>query len=104
MDTPCLAGPLPSDEVEQVANPLPPPQRCHTGLRVLDHTFRGRGGGLRVLEGRRLAGGVPVIPRDVVAVIYRDLGDLVLLPRGNPVFLELDRYEGIVCTSINIPL
>lgn len=65
---------------------------------MLDHTFHGRGG-LHLLEGRGLTDWVPVIPWDVVAVVQGNIGDLVLLPRGNPVVLELYRYKGIVCAS-----
>lgn len=98
--TPCLAGPLPPDEVEQVADPLPPPQRFRLGLRMLDHTLHLRGGGLCILESSHLTDRIPVNPRDVAAA-ERDFGLRVLLPRpgGNSIVLELDRYEGIICAQ-----
>lgn len=86
-DTP-LAGPLPSHELEQVANPLPPPQRCGTGLDMLDHALV-----VGAFPGSR-SRGQSVLAHAVspwsLAIVKGHLRSCVLFPRGKTIAFKFD--------------
>lgn len=86
-----FVGPFPSDELEEMANPLPPPKRG-TGLAMLYHSL-----GLLGVFGQ------VVIPWQA-AVFQGHLWDLVFLPWPNSIFPKVDWDEWVYIIFVWVPV